>query len=115
MRALDANLPPLIHLPTRPKPSRHAHHSTRAPDRSMALSSAASASLTPLPDDIQRALQQAVGDANNAANAAAVQAKAKKSKRQRDETGEEGVAEWHGSSVGPRVTCGPAKGPALSV
>ena len=59
----------------------------------MALSSAAAASLTPLPDDIQRALQQAVGDANNAASAAAVQAKARKSKRQRDEIGEGSVAE----------------------
>ena len=65
----------------------------------MALSSAASASLTPLPDDIQRALQQAVGDANNAANAAAVQAKARKSKRQRDEAGEEGVAEDSNGNV----------------
>ncbi|TBU33012.1 hypothetical protein BD311DRAFT_473065 [Dichomitus squalens] len=63
----------------------------------MTSTSATSAPLASLSDDIQRALQQAVGDANNAANAAAVQAKAKKSKRQRDEAGDGTVAEDAGN------------------
>ena len=55
----------------------------------MASTSSASPPVTSLSDDIQRALQQAVGDANNAAAAAAAHNKTKKSKRHRDEDGAE--------------------------
>ncbi|KAM5534780.1 hypothetical protein V8D89_011496 [Ganoderma adspersum] len=55
----------------------------------MASTSSASPPVTSLSDDIQRALQQAVGDANNAAAAAAAHNKTKKSKRHRDEEGAE--------------------------
>ncbi|KAI1796071.1 hypothetical protein LXA43DRAFT_988199 [Ganoderma leucocontextum] len=51
----------------------------------MASTSSASAPVASLSDDIQRALQQAVGVANNAAAVAAAHTKTKKSKRQRDE------------------------------
>ncbi|PIL37442.1 transcription factor [Ganoderma sinense ZZ0214-1] len=55
----------------------------------MASTSSASPPVTSLSDDIQRALQQAVGDANNAAVAVAAHNKTKKSKRHRDEEGAE--------------------------
>ena len=51
----------------------------------MASTSSASPSVTSLSDDIQRALQKAVGVANDAAAVAAAHNKTKKSKRQRDE------------------------------
>ena len=57
--------------------------------------------LSSLPDDIHRALQQAVGDANNAASAHIARHHAKKSKRSREnyDAGEDGDSVGDGASV----------------